>query len=471
MYICNEFCEKLRHMNSGNTARGSFGSQLGVILASAGSAVGLGNIWRFPTEVGKGGGAAFILIYLGFIFLLAMPVMISEFVIGRSARSNAIGAFQKLAPKKLWIVAGMMGVLGGFLVLSFYSVVAGWTLHYTVQSALGQLQSQGETDFGALFNAFVSDPWQPIIYLAVFLLLTHFVVSRGIQHGIERYSKLMMPMLLAIIVLLVAFSLTMTGAAEGLRFLLRPDLSKVTPEVVLGAMGQAFFSLSVGLGCLVTYASYFNNDTRLVSSAMNVCIIDTMVAVLSGFIIFPTVFSVGIAPDAGPGLVFITLPNVFLLSFSEMPVLGYAFSLLFYVLLLLAALTSSISMHEICTAFISEHFNKSRRRAAAIVTLVCLVLGSFCSLSFGPWQEVTFFGRGFFDLFDYTVTKFLMPLGGLLITLFVGWYLDRKLVEQQLTNDGSIPVRTMRPLLFLIRWVAPIGILVIFLNELFPLFL
>ena len=464
-------------MNSGDTARGSFGSQLGVILASAGSAVGLGNIWRFPTEVGKGGGAAFILIYLCFIFLLAMPVMISEFVIGRSSRSNAIGAFQKLAPKKPWIAAGIMGVLGGFLVLSFYSVVAGWTLHYTIQSALGQLQGlpttdngQQTTDFGAVFNAFVSDPWQPIIYLALFLLLTHLVVARGIQHGIERYSKLMMPMLLAIIVLLVAFSLTMPGAAEGIRFLLQPDLSEVTPDVVLGAMGQAFFSLSVGLGCLVTYASYFSKETRLVKSAMNVCIIDTMVAVLSGFIIFPTVFSVGIAPDAGPGLVFITLPNVFLLTFSEMPIVGYVFALLFYVLLLLAALTSSISMHEICTAFISEHFSHSRRKAATIVTVICLVLGAFCSLSFGPWQEVTVFGRGIFDLFDYTVTKFLMPLGGLLITLFVGWYLDRKLVEQQLTNDGSISVRTMKPLLFLIRWVAPIGILLIFLNELFPLF-
>ena len=458
-------------MNSGNTARGSFGSQLGVILASAGSAVGLGNIWRFPTEVGKGGGAAFILIYLGFIFLLAMPVMISEFVIGRSSRSNAIGAFQKLSPKKPWIVAGIMGVLGGFLVLSFYSVVAGWTLHYTIQSALGQLQGQCSTDFGAVFNAFVSDPWQPILYLALFLLLTHLVVARGIQHGIERYSKLMMPLLLAIIVLLVAFSLTMPGAADGIRFLLQPDLSEVTPDVVLGAMGQAFFSLSVGLGCLVTYASYFSKETRLVKSAMNVCIIDTMVAVLSGFIIFPTVFSVGIAPDAGPGLVFITLPNVFLLTFSEMPIAGYVFALFFYVLLLLAALTSSISMHEICTAFISEHFSRSRRKAAAIVTVVCLVLGAFCSLSFGPWQEVTVFGRGIFDLFDYTVTKFLMPLGGLLIPLLVGWYLDRELVERQLTNDGSIPVRTMRPLLFLIRWVAPIGILVIFLNELFPLLL
>ena len=458
-------------VGAGGTARGSFGSQLGVILASAGSAVGLGNIWRFPTEVGRGGGAAFILIYLGFILLFAMPVMLSEFIIGRSARSNAIGAFQKLSPGKPWVAAGIMGVLGGFLVLSFYSVVAGWTLHYTIASALGQLQGQGATDYGQLFTSFASDPWQPILYLAVFLLLTHLVVARGIQHGIEHYSKLMMPMLLAIIVLLMGFSLTMPGAKEGVHFLLQPDLGKVTPDVVLGAMGQAFFSLSVGLGCLVTYSSYFSKETRLVKSAMNVCIIDTMVAVLSGFIIFPTVFSVGIAPDAGPGLVFITLPNVFLLTFSEMPVVGYVFALLFYVLLLLAALTSSISMHEICTAFISEHFSKSRRTAATIVTIICLVLGSFCSLSFGPWENITVFGRGFFDLFDFTVTKFLMPLGGLLMTLFVGWYLDRKLVEQQLTNDGSISVRTMRPLLFLIRWVAPAGILVIFINEIIPLFL
>ena len=470
-----------------HSERGSFGSQLGVILASAGSAVGLGNIWRFPTEVGRGGGAAFILIYLGFIFLMAMPVMLSEFIIGRSARSNAIGAFQKLSPGKPWVAAGVMGVLGGFLVLSFYSVVAGWTLYYTIASAFGQLTAGGQSsmvngqssmvngqwpmDFGQAFNSFVSDPWQPIVCLAVFLLLTHLVVARGIQHGIEHYSKLMMPMLLVIIVLLIFFSLSMLGAADGIRFLLQPDLGKVTPEVVLGAMGQAFFSLSVGIGCLVTYSSYFSKETRLVRSAMNVCIIDTMVAVLSGFIIFPTVFSVGIAPDAGPGLVFITLPNVFVLAFGKMPIAGYAFALLFYVLLLLAALTSSISMHEICTAFISEHFGKSRRIAAAIVTVVCLVLGCFCSLSFGPWQEVTVCGRGFFDLFDFIVTKFLMPLGGLLMTLFVGWYLDRKLVEQQLTNDGSIPVRTMKPLLFLICWVAPAGILVIFINELIDIFI
>jgi len=451
--------------------RGSFGSQLGVILAAAGSAVGLGNIWRFPTEVGKGGGAAFILIYFGFISLIAMPVMLSEFVIGRSARSNAIGAFQELAPRKPWVVTGIMGVLCGFLVLSYYSVVAGWTLHYTTASVFGQLQGQQTADFAAAFNAFVSDPWQPIIYLAMFLLLTHLVVVRGIRCGIERYSKLMMPMLLVIILLLVVFSLTMSGAAEGIRFLLKPDLGAVTPQVILGAMGQAFFSLSVGLGCMVTYSSYFSDETRLVKAAMNVCIIDTLVAILSGFIIFPTVFSVGIAPDAGPGLVFITLPNVFLLAFSKMPIVGYVFSLLFYLLLLLAALTSSISMHEICTAFISEHFKRSRRMAATIVTFVCLLLGSACSLSFGPWKDVTFCGLDIFDLFDYIVTKFLMPLGGLLMTVFVGWYLDRKLVENQLTNGGSLSIRSMKPLLFLVRWVAPIGILVIFINQLFPLFM
>lgn len=449
-----------------NAKRGRFGSQLGVILASAGSAVGLGNIWRFPTEVGRGGGAAFILIYLCFILLLALPVMLCEFTIGRSSRSNAIGAFRKLAPGKPWVLTGIMGVLSGFLVLSFYSVVAGWTLHYTILSAAGQLQGKDGTDYGAAFNAFVSDPWLPLVYLAVFLLLTHYVVARGIERGIEHYSKLMMPLLLIIIVLLVCFSLTLPGASEGIRFLLDPDLSEVTPDVVLGAMGQAFFSLSVGIGCLITYSSYFSNETRLVRSALNVCAIDTLVAVLSGFIIFPTVFSVGISPDAGPGLVFITLPNVFNMMSGQMPFAGYVFALLFYILLLLAALTSSISMHEICTAFLSEHFGQSRNKAAAIVTAVCLVLGACCSLSFGPWREVTVLGRGFFDLFDFTVTKFLMPLGGISMTLFVGWWLDRRLVVQQLTNGGTLSIRLMRLLLVLIRWVAPIGILIIFWSGL-----
>lgn len=444
--------------------RGNFGSRLGVILASAGSAVGLGNIWRFPTEVGKNGGAAFILVYLLCVLFLAMPVMISEFVIGRASGANTVGAYRKLAPGKFWIVAGYMGVLAGFLVLSFYSVVAGWTLNYTYSSLLDHLS--GDQDFALFFQRFVEHPWQPLVFIYVFLLLTHLVVSRGVQDGIEKYSKMMMPMLLLIIVFLMGCSLSMPGAGDGLRFLLQPDFSKVNTQVVLSAMGQAFFSLSVGIGCLVTYSSYFSKDTKLVSSAFNVCMIDTMVAVLSGFIIFPAVFSVGGTVDAGPGLVFITLPSVFNSAFAQMPLLGYFFSSLFYVLLLLAALTSSISMHEISTAFILEHYQLSRKKAALVVTCVCTLLGTACSFSFGIWKDLKLFGMGFFDMFDFLTAKFLMPLGGLLITMFVGWYLQRQFVEDELSNVGTLKVRSMRILLFLIKWITPVGVAIVFLNEL-----
>lgn len=445
--------------------RGSFGSKIGVILASAGSAVGLGNIWRFPTEVGRNGGAAFIFVYLLFVFLLAMPVMICEFVVGRRSRANTVGAYRVLAPGKPWVVAGYMGVIAGVLILSFYSVVAGWTLHYTVDSFRYALAS-GQ-DFGAVFSQFVSHPWKPLAFQLAFLLMTHYVVARGVESGIERFSKAMMPLLLFIILLLTCCSLSMPGAREGLTYLLRPDFTKVTSDVVLSAMGQAFFSLSVGVGCLATYASYFSRETRLVNSAFSVCVIDSLVAILAGFIIFPAVFSVGgVEVDAGPGLVYITLPNVFNTAFSGMPVLGYAFSCLFYVLLLLAALTSTISMHEIATAFIRENFGLSRRLSAVVVTLLCIVLGFACSLSFGPWRDVKLLGLGFFDLFDFLTAKYIMPLGGLMITCFVGWFLDSRLVEDELTNGGALRVRSLRLLLFLIRWVAPIGVAIVFFNQL-----
>ncbi|MBQ2456679.1 MAG: sodium-dependent transporter [Bacteroidaceae bacterium] len=447
------------------TGRGNFGSRLGVILASAGSAVGLGNIWRFPTEVGRNGGAAFILVYLCCVFLLALPVMISEFIVGRSSRSNTVGAYRTLAPGKPWVVAGFMGVLGGILVLSFYSVVAGWTLHYTIQSF--GLKLMGNQDFGEVFNTFVTNPWKPLVYQFVFLLLTHFVVARGVESGIERFSKVMMPVLLVIILLLSCFSLTLPGARDGLTFLLKPDFSKVTTKVVLSAMGQAFFSLSVGIGCLATYASYFKRETRLVNSALSVCAIDSMVAILSGFIIFPAAFSVaGVQVDSGPGLVYITLPHVFNMVFENIPFIGYLFSGLFYILLLLAALTSTISMHEIATAFFRENYKLSRRVSATVVTLICLLLGTACCLSFGPWSEVKIWGMGFFDLFDFLTAKFMMPLGGILITMFVEWYLDRKLVVDELTNGGTLKVRGLSFLLFLVRWVAPIGVGIVFLNEL-----
>lgn len=448
--------------------RGSFGSKLGVVLASAGSAVGLGNIWRFPTEVGQNGGAAFILVYIAFVLFLALPVMVSEFVIGRSSGANIVHAFRKLAPARWWMIIGFLGVLGGVLVLSFYGVVAGWTLKYTVDALAHRISG---TDPAQTFNNFVSNPWSPILYMVLFLLLTHLVVIRGIKGGIEKYSKLMMPLLLVIIVILVGCSLSMPGSAEGIRFLLQPDFSKVTPHVVLSAMGQAFFSLSVGIGCLATYASYFNKDMNLAGSAANVCAIDTMVAIVSGFIIFPAVFSVeGVQADAGAGLVFITLPHVFSSAFAQMPLLGYIFSSLFYLLLLLAALTSSISMHEICTAFVSEHYGLARKKAAALVTLVYMVLGTACSLSFGPWKDYTLAGMTVFSWFDFMTAMFIMPIGGIFISLFAGWYLDRKLLTDELTNCGTLKVRGLRGLIFLIRWVAPIGVGMVFLNEVAKLF-
>lgn len=438
--------------------RGNFGSKIGAILASAGSAVGLGNIWRFPMECGSNGGAAFILIYLLCVFFLAMPVMVAEFVIGRSSRSNAVGSYRVLAPGKPWVVSGFMGVLAGFLVLSYYSVVAGWTLDYTFESLSGSLMS--ESDFASFFADFVSNPWRPVVFLALFLLLTHFVVATGVEKGIERYSKIMMPMLLVIILVLAGFSMMMPNAIEGVRFLLTPDFSKVTKDVVLSAMGQAFFSLSVGMGTLATYASYFNKETKLVPSAIGVCTIDTLVAISAGFIIFPAVFSVGVSADSGPGLVFITLPYVFQEAFGSVPVLEYVFSGLFYILLLLAALTSSISMHEISTAYIHETFKISRSKAATIVTAICFVMAIACSLSFGLWKEVTFLGKGFFDLFDFITAKFLMPLGGLLICTFVGWDMNKKLVASEL-NSRFTPL-----LILLFSWVAPIGIGIIFVYGL-----
>lgn len=448
-----------------NDARSSFGSRLGVILASAGSAVGLGNVWRFPTEAGRNGGAAFILVYLAMVLLLAMPVMVSEFVVGRSSRANSLHSFRRLGGGRFWQLPGVLSVMGGFMVLSFYCVVAGWTLASVVASVCN---AYGGGNYAETFNAFVSHPWLPVVFLVVFMLMTHLVVARGVQRGIEKFSKTMMPLLLGIILLLMAFSLNMPGAAEGVRFLLQPDFSKLTVDVVLSAMGQAFFTLSVGICCLATYASYFKPNTPLVKSAINVCLLDTAVAIMSGFIIFPALFSMeGAQVDAGPGLVFITMPHVMDFSFAQAPIVRYVFFVLFYVLLLLAALTSSISMHEINTAVISERQGWSRQCSAMVVTAVCTLFGVVCSLSFGPWKDVTLFGMGFFDLFDYATAKYVMPLGGLLLTLFVGWKMDRQRVMDELTNGGTLSQTTARIMLLLIRWVAPIGVSLVFVNELF----
>ena len=445
--------------------RHNFGSKIGAVLASAGSAVGLGNVWRFPTEVGNNGGAAFIFIYLICIAVIGIPVMMSEFLIGRHTHTNTISAFAKLAPGKWWRIEGVAGVFVAFLILSYYIVISGWTLFYLIESLCGHLQA--DRDYTLVFDNFVSNPWLPVLMGAAFMGLTHLIIARGVQSGIERSSKVMMPLLLFIIGILVVCSFSMPGSSEGLRFLLKPDFSKITASVILSAVGQAFFSLSLAMGCLCTYASYFRADTKLPKTAVGVSVIDTFVAILSGFIIFPAVFSVeGVSVNAGPGLVFITLPNVFNIAFSHVPVLGYIFSGFFYLLLLLAALTSAISLHESVTAYVLEAFHVSRQKAAAAVSISCMTLGVACSLSFGIWSGLTLFDMNIFELFDFTASKIILPIGGIIICLFTGWYLDRKMVENELTNGGTLRFRLFRLYYFIIRYVAPLAIAAVFLQEL-----
>lgn len=446
--------------------RGIFSSKLGIILASAGSAVGLGNVWRFPTEVGANGGAAFILIYVACVIILGLPLMVSEFVIGRHTHKNTADAYRQLAPGTWWVFQGYLGVFTSWFILCYYSIVAGWTLKYLVGSVADQVTTM--TDSTAYFVDFTSNPWMPLVYMVLVMLLCHLVIIRGVQEGIERYSKLMMPLLLLIIAVLVVCSFSMPGSEEGLRFLLKPDFSKITSSVILSAMGQSFFSLSIAMGCLCTYASYFTDDAKLMKTAGSVALIDTTVAILGGFIIFPAVFSVpDVAPDAGPGLVFITLPNVFQMAFEHVPLVGWFFAVMFYLLLLLAALTSMMSIHEPVTAFLLERFDLSRRTATRIVTLSCIAVGVLCSLSFGPLKDVRWlFGMTFFDFFDFVSAKIFLPIGGIIIALFTGWKLDRQLVRDEVTNHGTLRSRLFPLYIFLIKWIAPLAISLIFLNEL-----
>ena len=445
--------------------RASFGSKIGAILAAAGSAVGLGNIWRFPYETGSHGGAAFILIYLACVFLLGLPIMIAEFTVGRHAKASCGRAFGLLAPGTLWKWIGPLGVLSGLLILGYYSVVAGWTLEYVLVSLTNGFAGQTPDDFVATFQAFSQHPFRPLVWMLVFLLLTHYIVIKGVKDGIEKSSKLMMPILFILILVLAGCSLSLPNAQAGLEFLLKPDFSKVDAGVFLGAMGQAFFSLSLGMGCLATYASYFSSETHLGKTALSVGVIDTLVAILAGLIIFPAAFSVGIQPDAGPSLIFITLPNVFQQAFGAVPFLSVIFSLMFYVLLALAALTSTISMHEVVTSYLNERFGWSRSRAAVCVTLFCVVTGVLSSLSLGVWKT-TFFGLSFFDLLDFVTAKLMLPLGGFLISLFVGWYLKRSLAYDELSNYGLLKVPYLPVYLFILRYLAPVAISLIFIREL-----
>lgn len=441
--------------------RATFGSKLGVILATVGCAVGLGNIWRFPYMVGANGGAAFLLVYIICILLLGLPVMITEFFIGRRSRRNAAGAFKVMAPGTKWSFIGYNGVTAAFLILGFYSVVAGWTLEYILQAVNGSLSGKTAADFTAEFEAFSSGIVRPILWTAVFIALTHLIIVSGVKEGIERASKVMMPLLFFILIALCIRSVTLEGAEEGLVFLFHPDFEKITSSVVLSAMGQAFFSLSIGMGCLITYSSYFSKTTHLQTTALQVTILDTLVAILAGVMIFPAVFSFGIAPTAGPELVFITLPNVF----EQLP-LGGLWSFVFFVLLGLAALTSTISLHEVVTAYVHEEYHISRQKAAWFVSAGILILGVLSSLSMGILKPYTIFGLNFFDFLDYVTAKIMLPVGGMLICIFVGMRIDKKILKEELTNQGTIPFYFFNTYAFFMKYIAPIAIGLIFLNEL-----
>lgn len=443
----------------------NFKSRIGIILATAGSAVGLGNIWRFPYMTGENGGAAFILLYILFILLLGIPGMICEFIVGRHAGTNAVRAYGRLSGKKGWRVVGYMGILSSILIFGFYSVVAGWCLYYLLSSMLNRLagDSQFILDY---FSTFSSDLITPILCGLLFIVLTHLVVAKGVRGGIERVSKLLMPLLFILLLVIVVSSCMLPGAERGIEFLFKPDFSKVTHETLLDALGQAFFSLSLGTACLCTYASYFSRGINLAKSAAQIALIDTLIAILAGLMIFPAAFSVGIDADSGPSLIFITLPNVFNQAFVHIPWAGYLISILFYALLALAALTSTISMHEIGTSFFQEEMRLPRKKAVWIVSGASGVICILSSMSMGAVEGMTLFGMPLLSFFDFITAKLMMPIGALLTTFYVGWYAPLTTVRNEFTNKGTVGEKLFPLFLFTVRYICPIFILLIFIHEL-----
>lgn len=443
--------------------RGNFATKIGVILATAGSAVGLGNIWRFPYMTGQNGGAAFILIYIVCVLLLGIPGMVSEFIVGRHSAANAARAYKNLSRGKPWAIVGYMGVFTSMIILGFYAVVAGWCLQYLFASIVGHLSGDAHYVVN-YFNDFSTDPIKPAFWALVFILLTHGVVVHGVRNGIEKASNLMMPTLFILLIVIVVAACMLPGAGRGIDFLLKPDFSKVDKSVFLEALGQAFFSLSLGTACLCTYASYFSRQTNLLKSAGVIAGIDTLVAILAGLMIFPAAFSVGVNPGSGPSLVFITLPSVFQQAFAAVPVIGYLIAILFYALLALAALTSTISMHEIGTAFFYEELHITRKRGAWIETAACCVIAVVCSVSVGN-DSLQLFGKSIMDCCDYLTAQILLPLGSFLTCLFVGWYIPKRVVRDEFTNWGTLRGSFFQVFLFMVRFVCPACIALVFIHQ------
>ena len=439
--------------------KNQFNTRFGVIAATVGSAVGLGNIWRFPYEAGMHGGGAFLVINLIFVLLIGIPVICAEFLIGRHTGCDVYAAFQKFKGGKPWRVVGWIGILAAFLILGFYSVVAGWTVEYIYQSIISFDGASSPAELHTRFVDFSSNPWAPLEWTFIFLAINYFILIRGVENGIEKVCNVLLPVFFVILIVFAVNSLTLSQAAEGLEFLFKPDFSSITPGVVLGALGQAFFSLSLGLGCLITYASYFKPDTPLIKTASVSALLDTLVAVLAGVIIFPAVFTFGREPAAGPQLVFEVLPSIF----RDMSG-GMIWSTLFFFLLFVASLTSTISMFEIIIAFLVRSKKMKRVKAVSLTAAVVVILASVCSLSFGPLADVKIWNRDFFNLFDYLSSNICLPVGGMLISIFVGWIVNRAVVKHELIGENpSVGMRVVfKVIIFSLRYIAPIGIGTVF---------
>ena len=455
-----------------------FASKIGVIAATVGSAVGLGNIWRFPSVVQSSGGSAFLLVYLGCVLLLGIPVMLAEFSIGRAGRSDAVGVMKNLTPGKKWWILGVFGLLSSYLILPFYMVVAGWSIEYLYQSVTGSLfagidfsadTAANSAVFTANMNEFITSATKPVVWTYVMILLNLFILLRGVRKGIEKLSNVLMPILFVILLVFCGISLSLPNAAEGVEFFLKPDFSKVTSDVVISALGQAFFSLSLGMGILVTYSSYFPSDTMMTRTATTVAVCDFFVAVLMGLIIFPAVTSFGLAdtPDGlnGTTLVFVTLPGVFTqMAGSQI------WAILFFALLFVATITSTVSIAEVSIAFLRDRFRLSRTASCLIILLPLFVTSAICSLSLGAIPELQIAGLSVFDFLDSFTTNILLPISAIGICIYVGWVLHKNFIRDELTNYGAFDSWAAPFVQFLVKYVCPILIIAILVSQLVHLF-
>lgn len=436
-------------------------SKLAFILAAAGSAIGLGAIWKFPYVAGTSGGGIFLLIFILFTLLIGLPLLMAEFIIGRHTQKDAIESYRQIAPNSWWPWVGKIGIITCFILLSFYSVVGGWIIIYFIKAITGGLKGLSEEEYGALFGQTISDPVLAVSAQFIFLLIVIFVVAKGIQSGIERASKWMMPLLFLIFIVLIIRSLTLDGAMEGITFFLKPDFTQITSETILFAMGQSFFALSVGVSVMVTYSSYLPKKENLPQSAVSIVSLNVLVAILAGLAIFPAVFAFGLEPNEGPVLLFNVLPTVF----NQMP-LGTLFLSAFLLLFLFATLTSAFSMLEIIIASVSKGDLQKRKSASFVIGLVIFIVGIPSALSFGVLSHVQIFDRIIFDVADYLVSNILMPLGALFITLFVSFKIPKEVLLNELRMGSKIPYALFAVWFFLIRYIAPITIIIVFLDVL-----